>query len=169
MYLSLNPYWLNYKPYVRLINILHGRRWIDDFFRITQYNVDVHTRMHTHPYDMYANPTSMSTSKDWAGRSWGSRSHHRRLVVDGDVIFHWKHSAVKSWNKSRKIRAPMLSRGLNPGGQVPPRVNWLTVRVLVPIVIYICEQTKSKKSPYIYVWIEGVKDILLQDRDLFRN
>ena len=33
MYLSLNRYWLNYKPYVRLTNILHGRRWIDDLIK----------------------------------------------------------------------------------------------------------------------------------------
>jgi len=55
-----------------------------------------------------------SLLKDWAGRSRDSRSHHGRLTVDGDVAYHWKHSAVKSWNKSRKIRAIMPSRGLEP-------------------------------------------------------
>jgi hypothetical protein len=38
------------------------------FFRITQYNVDAHTRTHTHLYEYtYANLTPMSTSK---GLSW---------------------------------------------------------------------------------------------------
>jgi hypothetical protein len=48
----------------------------------------------------------------WASKSRNSRSHRKRLVVDGDVAYYWKHSAVKSCNKSRKIRGPMPSRWL---------------------------------------------------------
>jgi hypothetical protein len=47
------------------------------------------THMHTHPYAYtYANPTLMSTS-----RSGDSRSHHWRLVVDGNVAYHLTHNA----------------------------------------------------------------------------
>ena len=52
--------------------------------------------------------------KDWAGRFRDLRSHHRRLAVNGDVVYHWKHSVVQLWNKPRKIWAPMPSRGLKP-------------------------------------------------------
>jgi hypothetical protein len=53
--------------------------------------------------------------KDSVRRSRDSRNHHRHLAVDGDVAYHWKHSADKSWNKSRKIRAPVSSRELERG------------------------------------------------------
>jgi hypothetical protein len=60
--------------------------------------------------------------KDWANRSWDSRSHHRCLAIDGDdIAYHWKHSANKSWNKSRNMRAPVPSCGLKHGGHVPPQ------------------------------------------------
>jgi hypothetical protein len=60
------------------------------------------TRTHTHPYeDTYANPTLMKTSD-------------RHLAIDGDVVYYWKHSTVKSYNKFRKMRAPVSSRGLEP-------------------------------------------------------
>jgi hypothetical protein len=29
-------------------------------------------------------------------RDWWS--HRRRLAVDGNTAYHWKHNAVKSWN-----------------------------------------------------------------------
>ena len=54
--------------------------------------------------------------KNWTGRSWDSRSHHWRLVVDGNVAYHLTHNAGKSWNKSRKVRAPCQVEDLNPGG-----------------------------------------------------
>jgi hypothetical protein len=61
------------------------------------------TCTHTHPYeDTYANPTVMKTSD-------------RRLAIDRDVAYHWKHSTVKSCNKFRKMRAPVSSRRLEPG------------------------------------------------------
>ena len=53
--------------------------------------------------------------KDWTGRSGDFRSHHWRLVVDGNVAYHLTHNAGKFWNKSRKVRAPVPSRGLEPG------------------------------------------------------
>jgi hypothetical protein len=57
--------------------------------------------------------------KDLVRRSRDSRNHHRHLAVDGDVTYHWKHSAGKSWNKSRKIRALVPSR--------EPERGWLSV------------------------------------------
>jgi hypothetical protein len=77
-----------------------------------------HTRAHTHPYERtHAHPTSMRTSEElsWIGKSRDWSSHRRCLVVDGHVAYHWKNSAVKSWNKSRKIRTPVSSRGLESG------------------------------------------------------
>jgi hypothetical protein len=76
-----------------------------------------HTRVHTHPYERtHAHPTHMSTSEElsWTGKFRDWRSHHRRLAVDGHVAYHWKNSAVKSWNKSRKMQAPVSSRGFEP-------------------------------------------------------
>jgi hypothetical protein len=48
------------------------------------------TRTHTHPYEYtYTNPNPMSTSEGLStGRSGDSRSHHWRLVVDGNVAYH---------------------------------------------------------------------------------
>jgi len=63
---------------------------------ITQYNVDTHNACTLTPYEyMYANPTPMSTSEGLStGRSEDSRSHHWRLVVDGNVAdsrsHHWR-------------------------------------------------------------------------------
>jgi hypothetical protein len=50
--------------------------------------------MHTHPYEYtYANPTPMSTSEGLStDRSRDSQSHHRRLVVDGNVPYHLMHN-----------------------------------------------------------------------------
>jgi hypothetical protein len=46
--------------------------------------------MHTHPYEYtYASPTPMSTFEGLStDRSGDSRSHHRCLVVDGNVAYH---------------------------------------------------------------------------------
>jgi len=38
-----------------------------------------------------------------------------RLAVDGNIAYHWKHNAVKSWDKFRKMRSTVPSRGLEPG------------------------------------------------------
>jgi hypothetical protein len=75
-------------------------------------------RAHTHPYKRtHVHPTPISTFEElsWTDKSRDWRSHHRRLTVNGHVIYHWKNSAIKFWNKSRKIRAPMSSRGLKLG------------------------------------------------------
>jgi hypothetical protein len=73
------------------------------------------TRTHTHPYEYtYANPTPMSTFEGLsAGRSGDSRSHHWRLVVDGNIAYHLMHNVGKSQNKSRKM---CEHQDLNPGG-----------------------------------------------------
>jgi hypothetical protein len=59
---------------------------------------------HTHPYEYtYANPTPMSTFEGLStGRSGDSRSHHWRLIVNGNVAYHLTHNPGKSQNKSRK-------------------------------------------------------------------
>jgi hypothetical protein len=62
------------------------------FFRITQYIGDTHnartlipmnTRMQTLPLGA-SSKTVPRNPQDW----W---SHHRRLAVDGNVAYHWKH------------------------------------------------------------------------------
>jgi hypothetical protein len=42
-----------------------------------------------------------------------SRSHHWRLVVDGNVVYHLMHNAGKSRKKSMKM---CEHQDLNPGG-----------------------------------------------------
>jgi hypothetical protein len=82
-----------------------------------------------------------------AGRSWSSRSHHRRLAVDEDVAYHLMHSAGKSWNKSRKIRTPVPSQWLKPwwtDSTTRNTINWsmissdrsmfLTPTKIVPLI-----------------------------------
>jgi hypothetical protein len=73
------------------------------------------TRTHTHPYEYtYTNPTPMSTSEGLStGRFGDSRSHHWRLIVDGNVAYHLMHNTGKSRNKSRKR---CEHQDLNPGG-----------------------------------------------------
>jgi hypothetical protein len=72
-------------------------------------------RTHTHPYEYrYTNLTPMSTSEGLStGRSGDSRSHHWRLVVDRNVVYHLTHNAGKSRNKFRKR---CEHQDLNPGG-----------------------------------------------------
>ena len=65
--------------------------------------------------------------KNWTGRSGDSRSHQWRLVVDGNVAYHLTHNAGKSWNKFKKVRAPVPSRGLEPewvGSTTKDLTNW---------------------------------------------
>jgi hypothetical protein len=64
--------------------------------------------MHTRSYEyMYANPTPMSTSEELTtGGSGDSRSHHWRLIVDGNVAYHLTHNADKSRKIEDKVRAP---------------------------------------------------------------
>ena len=38
-----------------------------------------------------------------------------RLAVDGNIAYHWKHNAVKSFDKSRKMRSTVPSWGLESG------------------------------------------------------
>jgi hypothetical protein len=42
-----------------------------------------------------------------------SRSHHWRLVVDGNVAYHLTHNAGKSRNKSRWVASPWTILQLN--------------------------------------------------------
>jgi hypothetical protein len=37
------------------------------------------------------------------------------LAVDVNVVYHWKHNAIKSWIKSMKMRVPVLSWRFEPG------------------------------------------------------
>jgi hypothetical protein len=50
------------------------------FFRITQYSVDVHNMYALTPINTSTQTLPLWASpKNWAGISWDSRSHHRRL------------------------------------------------------------------------------------------
>jgi hypothetical protein len=73
------------------------------------------TRTHTQLYEYtYANPTPMSTSEGLSTDTSGdSRSHHWRLVVDGNVAYHLTHNAGKSRIKSRER---CEHQDLNPDG-----------------------------------------------------
>ena len=76
----------------QLSSIVYDYSCQKNFFEITQYNADTqHARTLT--LSLWA------PSKDWASKSWSSRSHHRRFAVDGHVAYHLMHSAGKSWNK----------------------------------------------------------------------
>jgi hypothetical protein len=75
--------------------------------------------MHTHTYEyMYANPTPMSTYERLStGRSGDSRSHHWRIIVDGNVAYHLTYNAGKSRSKSRKrCEHQDLNSGYSPTG-----------------------------------------------------
>ena len=86
-------------------------------FLSMQYNTDAHnTHTHSSLWTHVHKPYPYEhLRKTWTSRSGDSWSHHWRLVVDGDVAYHLKHNAGKSWNKSRKVRALVPSRGLEPG------------------------------------------------------
>ena len=74
------------------------------FLRLHSTTKTLITHVHSHPYAYtYANSTPISIFEDWAGKSsrlnsrdW--RRHHMRLVVDGNVAYHWMHNAIKSQN-----------------------------------------------------------------------
>jgi hypothetical protein len=51
------------------------------------------TRTYTHSYERTHTLPLWAPLKDWAGKSWGWRSHHRCLAVDGHTTYHWKNSA----------------------------------------------------------------------------
>jgi hypothetical protein len=105
----------NSRPMKILSRPTSGRQHVPLFFRITQYNADTHNARTLIPMNMRTQTLPLwAPLKDWAGRPRDSRSHHRRLAVDGVVAYHWKHSTVKSWIKSRKMRAPVPSRELKP-------------------------------------------------------
>jgi hypothetical protein len=90
-------------------------------------------RTQTYPYEyMYAIPTTMSTSERLStGRSGDSRSHHWRLVVNGNVAYHLTHNAGKSRNKSKKRcehqdLKPIMSR--RPATRWPARKHGFSAR-----------------------------------------
>jgi hypothetical protein len=77
----------------------HVKLLYDIFFESSSTTQTLTTRTHTHSYEYtYANPTSMSTSEGLStGRSGDSRSHHRCLVIDGNVAYHLTHNVDKCW------------------------------------------------------------------------
>ena len=105
-------------------------------------------------------------SKDWAGKSWNSRSHHRRLAVDEHVAYHLMHSAGKSWNKSRiKCR----TQDLNPGWEPPNFHSTIKYRYRATSIHHVrvrCYPTlhsTDKKAP-IASWQSA-----MHDHDGFRS
>jgi hypothetical protein len=44
--------------------------------------------------------------KDRAGRSWGWRSHHRRLAVDRHITYHWKNRTINPRINPGKCKHP---------------------------------------------------------------
>jgi hypothetical protein len=68
-----------------------GRRVFLELHSTTQ-TLTTHTHTHLYEYT-YANFTPMGTSGELStGRSGDSRSHHWRLVVDGNVAYHLTHT-----------------------------------------------------------------------------
>ena len=56
--------------------------------------MNIHTPINTHTQiiSLWASSkTEPANSRDW-------RSHHRRLAVDENIVYHWMHNAVKSQN-----------------------------------------------------------------------
>ena len=85
-----------------IIKLLASFRW----FTFSQ-------RMHTHPYEhMHTNSTLIGTFKDWADkfsrRYWWS--HHRRLVINGNIAYHWKHKSVVQPKTSGATKAIVTTR-----------------------------------------------------------
>jgi hypothetical protein len=105
---------------------------------------------------MYLNPTPMNPSKDWADRSRDSRSHHKRFVVDVDVTYHWKHSAIKSWNKSKNMGALVPSRGLElwwAGSPTKNPTSWsmISFRVYKPLKFHYNEPNTHTKYSNMHI------------------
>jgi hypothetical protein len=69
------------------------------FFAIAQYNSDTrntctltHMKACTQTLPLWASSkTGLTNPQDW----W---SHYRRLTLDGNVTYHWKHNVVKLCN-----------------------------------------------------------------------
>jgi hypothetical protein len=80
------------------VQFMHLIEWIfkdfgdldrDFFFRITQYIRDTHNARTL--ISMNTRTQTRASSKTVPANPQGWRSHHRRLAVDGNVAFHWKH------------------------------------------------------------------------------
>jgi len=85
---------------------------LEVFFNTIQHRRSQHARTLTSMNTRTKILPLWAPPKDWTGRSGDSRSHHWRLVVDGNTAYHLTHNAEKSWNKSRKIRVSVPSRKL---------------------------------------------------------
>jgi hypothetical protein len=93
-------------------------------------------RTHTHPYEYtHANLTLGASSKTVPANPQDWRRHHRRLAVDGNVAYHWKH-------KRRRIifRYPQLLAkiGLNDFSMIwhiGPAAHAVTAVVDAPCVL----------------------------------
>jgi hypothetical protein len=97
-----------------LFCILNIDIFLTIFLRITQVTLNTHAHLSLWIYIrklyLYEHPL-----KDWAGISRDWRSHHKRLTIDENVAYHWKYNAVKFRNKFWKMRALVLSWGLEAG------------------------------------------------------
>ena len=73
-------------------------------------NADAYKRSDTHLYEyIHAILPLYDQETEPADSRW---SHHWCLAIDWHVGYRWKNSAVKFWNKSRKMRAPVPSQVL---------------------------------------------------------
>jgi hypothetical protein len=92
-----------------------GQCMLDFFLKITWYNVNVNN---THAYSaLWTHVRKPYLYKHFRRTELADLEIHEvwHLAVDGDVASLWKHSAVKSLNKSRKIWTHMPSQVLKPG------------------------------------------------------
>ena len=89
------------------------------FFFVANYTSTDTDAQHAHtltPINTHMQTLPLwAPTKDCAGTSRYWWSHHIRLAVDGNIAYRWKHNAVKSWDKFRKMRSTVPSRGLEPG------------------------------------------------------
>jgi hypothetical protein len=126
MYVHSSP-WTHVRkpyPYERLRKTVPAHLEIDEvttgasLSMETSPTIPMNTRTQTLPLWALLKDC-VDESRDW-------RSHHRRLAIDGNIVYHWNHNVVKSWNKFMKIRALVPSRGLKPGwiGSTTNLTNW---------------------------------------------
>ena len=87
------------------------------------------------PWIHARNPISISTSKRFSRQIL-------HLAIEGHTSYHTieRIALVKSWNKSRKMRTPVPSRGLKPwwiGSTTKNLTSWVTLSSLWFLLLHI--------------------------------